>query len=478
MVSGLPVVFSSNNGGKTFWSNQCNCACPTYDFVEIAKDQPVWDDVLSQPTVYQDNLTPSYKLLFNQVEGREVVVLNDTAYAVWERFVTPTRIDAFSVSEQNLAQQLFQLGLLQSPSRPIHACQSTPDALNVWLHITNACNLHCSYCYVNKSNEHMSLETGKMAIDAAFRSARLGGFKKVEIKFAGGEPTLRLDDVFQMYAYAQQKTEQEGIELDAVILSNGAALDQEKIDEIKTRGLRLMLSLDGIEETHNAQRPFIGGKGSYQKVWQSVERAIKSGLRPFISITITEDSIHGLPNLMDKILELGLPFNLNFARPIHSGALPDIPKMISALQETFHRIEMNLPEYNLLGSVLDRAFFAYPHERPCGVGENYLVIDQHGKIASCQMTLSDSITDVTAADPLSFIRAQAGMRNPNVDKKEGCQQCEWRYMCAGGCPLTAYHANGRYDTASPFCEVYKILYSELLRLEGLRILKYNNVLPV
>jgi uncharacterized protein len=83
------------------------------------------------------------------------------------------------------------------------------------------------------------------------------------------------------------------------------------------------------------------------------------------------------------------------------------------------------------------------------------------------------IMDIHVKDPLAMIRAdETGIQNVLVDEKEGCQACQWRYWCAGGCPLETFRATGRYDLKSPNCSIYKALYPEVLRLEGLRLLKY------
>lgn len=49
----------------------------------------------------------------------------------------------------------------------------------------------------------------------------------------------------------------------------------------------------------------------------------------------------------------------------------------------------------------------------------------------------------------------------------------WRYWCAGGCPVATFAATGRYDVKSPNCGIYKAIYPEALKLEGLRLLKYG-----
>ena len=89
------------------------------------------------------------------------------------------------------------------------------------------------------------------------------------------------------------------------------------------------------------------------------------------------------------------------------------------------------------------------------------------------MQMQQPVTDIHAEDPLSFVRNDTcGIQNVTVDEKEGCQDCQWKYWCAGGCPLETYRMTGRYDLKSPNCHIYKALYPEVLRLEGLRMLKY------
>jgi uncharacterized protein len=105
------------------------------------------------------------------------------------------------------------------------------------------------------------------------------------------------------------------------------------------------------------------------------------------------------------------------------------------------------------------------------------VIDQHGGVAKCHMELERTVADISAADPLRLIREdQIGLQNPSVEEKQGCRDCAWRYWCAGGCPALTYRVTGRFDVKSPNCRIYKALFPEALRLEGLRLLKYSGAL--
>ncbi|NJO07950.1 MAG: SPASM domain-containing protein [Chloroflexaceae bacterium] len=112
----------------------------------------------------------------------------------------------------------------------------------------------------------------------------------------------------------------------------------------------------------------------------------------------------------------------------------------------------------------------------CPVGAHYLVIDHQGNIAKCQMDIAHPVTSIAAADPLGAVRAdQQRVQNVSVDQKEGCQSCEWRYWCAGGCPLVTHQATGRYDVQSPLCGVYRALFPDIIRLEGLRLAQQEGI---
>ena len=147
-------------------------------------------------------------------------------------------------------------------------------------------------------------------------------------------------------------------------------------------------------------------------------------------------------------------------------------KIIAGMKAAFGVIETNLPEQSLLASLTDRANLSVPHLKTCSVGQDYLVFDQNGQVAKCQMQMHQSIADINTDDPLLLIRDdKLGIQNISVEEKEGCRDCQWKMYCAGGCPLETYRATGSYDVKSPNCNIYKAIFPEILRLEGLRMLK-------
>jgi uncharacterized protein len=362
---------------------------------------------------------------------------------------------------------------LQNNSKYGQKPQTIP--LICWLHITDRCNLRCDYCYLPHLRADMNYETGQACIESAFRSAQNHRFPSLKIKYGGGEPLLRFPLISELHQHALKQASLLSIDVDGVVLTNGTLLTTDKIDIMKALGLRLMISMDGVGQYHDCQRPYIGGRSSANDVQYAVELAQEAALPLSVSITISSRNIAGFPEFVRWALERKLRFNVNFYRENdYSASLSDLKlideKIISGMKAAFQLIAENPPYFSLLGALTDRANLSAHHLHSCGVSQNYLVFNTNGTITKCHMQLDQSTTYKKEKDPLTFIQEMRyGIQNKSVDEKVECSICEWRYWCGGGCPLANYRATGRYDTKSPYCNIYKELFPEVLKLEKLRL---------
>lgn len=127
---------------------------------------------------------------------------------------------------------------------------------------------------------------GEVFAETSFRVAAQHGYQQVALKYAGGEASLHLERVVEIHRYAQQLASAAGISLRGVILSNGVALKQKALEQIDSLGLNLMISLDGPAAVHDAQRPRLGGQGSFAAVRASILRAYGQGIPLTVSITV------------------------------------------------------------------------------------------------------------------------------------------------------------------------------------------------
>jgi len=468
----------SNNSKFMSRSEQCNCACAGR-LVFATQRQDLNEFPIHAVKLHYQEIDRNYRLAFPSILGGEAALLTSAGESILDSFHSPRRITL--QDDRLVIRRMIDAGFL-AVENDTKSIESKPPLANLsaWLHLTDRCNLRCSYCYLPHVREDMSLETGYAALEALFRSAVAGHFRKVTIKYAGGEPLLRYPLILDLHERAQALAEEFGLALEEVILSNGTLLSHEIAAKLKSLNIDLMISLDGLGQYHDNHRPYAGGHGSFHDVAEAVAIALENGLIPNISVTVSSRTALGLHEIMAWILERELPFTLNFYREndlsiSHSDMRLDEQKIINGMLAAFKVIENNIPRHPFLGGIIDRADLSASHTHTCGVGRNYLVFDQNGQIAKCQMHIRKPVTDVSVADPLGLIRAdQLGIQNLSVEEKDGCKTCDWRHWCAGGCPLATHQATGRYDIKSPNCQIYKALFPEALRLEGLRLIKYQD----
>jgi uncharacterized protein len=471
-----------------------DCACPvTKNEREQAQQwaRPVTADDLrhwvSGGEVIDEQLDAGHWMLFNPAGRGGVVVVNEPGRAIFRHFQQPAALRADWAGADNdipdddfedVVTRLSQFDLIHPAGEAPKPGFPGSKVLTAWLHVTNACNLRCPYCYVNKTDEGMDEETGHNAVAAVMASAAANGFPAVKLKYAGGEASLNHRLMMSMQAQARMLAARSGLELQATLLSNGVVLSPSLIGSLRSEGIRVMISLDGVGASHDIQRPTVNGKPSFSRVEKTIGRLIEQDWPPHLSITITNRNADGLAEAVRFALDRDLTFSLNFFRDNDCAAsFPDLRyeerTMISALLDAFGVIEQDLPRWSVLGSILDRGQLLEPRQHACGVGNDYVVIDHRGRVAKCHMEIERTLGDVVNDDPLLLVRRDTStVRNLPVEEKEGCRDCSWRYWCSGGCAVATFKATGRYDIKSPNCNIYKAIYPQALRLEGLRLLKY------
>lgn len=456
---------------------EMDCACPDVAF-RLQNDISVKDGLFKQT---QDVLTAplpqGFMLAFSPYAEGGPVVLSPAAFTRWRTFEQPHQ------TTLPIDEQLIQHRLLHSADHPLNPTPSSPQTLTTWLHISNACNLDCPYCYVRKSSAHLSLEVGLDALKKIFSTARKHRFRRVKLKYAGGEALLHWRLIVALHAHAQSLAREYDIALSAVVLSNGVLIRPKHVHWLKQNGVKLMISLDGVGALHNAMRPTKNGRSIdvFGQIEKNVdELLLPNGIKPDMTMTVTGRNAHGAANVAQwAIVERGLPLSFNFYRENDQSASYETLQVteqafIDGMLSAYRVIESALPTRPFIDGLLDHVQ-SQAHTHTCGVGQSYLVINHVGSLAQCQMHLDEPVSESLSADLLIPVK-NGRIRNLPVDQKEGCKTCPIRYRCTGGCPLETYRYTRRWDVQSPNCRLYRTLYPAALRLEGLRLMKVNRLL--
>jgi len=477
-IEDTPIILYPPPESST--QNDCDCAC-ALDLSPQQKTQPLqggWQ--INRNISPLDASSKNWQAYFNPNGPVSLVVLNPSATRMLDSFAKPQTLHETDGIDQSAIQTLIYTGLLHpvADTNPNPQPAAESRVLTAWLHLTDSCNLRCDYCYLPHRPIFMSLETAKQTVDKLLEMAFTHGYPKIKLKYAGGEPLLKFDLLQSIHAYASAAASQQGIELEEVVLTNGTLLTKEKAAVIKSLGLRLMISLDGVGASHDAHRKFANGAPTFSRVENAIHESLNAGLDPLISITISDRNLAALPETVAYLLSKNLRFAFNFYRENDcSQNTRDLgftdADAIQYLSQALQVIASQFPSRSLLGSLADRASFVAPHQHTCGAGLDYLVVHPSGRVAKCQMDMSNTVTDIHAADPLADLRQdKTGLQNLPVHQKNECNTCQWQNYCGGGCPLVTFRATGRYDVRSPYCEIYKFLYPNLLKLEAQRLIFY------
>lgn len=145
----------------------------------------------------------------------------------------------------------------------------------VCLNITDSCNLACRYCFVQQKPHFMTIELAKQAVDWVVNNLQIKNKipnkskqEFVSINFFGGEPMLLYDEIIvPLVLYTEEKYK------DLVhfgITTNGTLLNKERIDFFKEHNFTLLLSIDGMKETQDFNRPQRNGEGSFNLVEKNI----------------------------------------------------------------------------------------------------------------------------------------------------------------------------------------------------------------
>lgn len=379
----------------------------------------------------------------------------------------------------NYIQLLRKHHILINENEDIEVTFNKSKTLEIWLHVTNTCNFDCSYCYISKDNKSLDWITFTKIYYYIKEKIQKGKYSKLKIKFSGEEPLYQINLIRQIFTYVYKDLKKDHIKLEFAILTNGSIYSKEISKFILNNNVGLMISLDGVQEIHNQQIYTQNKLGTYQMVWGNILRYKRDGLEPMVTITITRNSVGHLNQLVRELLEKQIHFNFNFIRNkfVSMENSNETNKIfISGINNALREIKRNLPNWTLLDVLCDRVLLSTIREHCCSAGIDYYFIDHSGNVSTCQMVSREPFTNVSREGANTNNLCKPVFNNPSVKSIPRCNNCDYKYVCCGGCPLQNFRTHGTFISNSPYCSVYKKLIPKILKLEGLRILKYQGEL--
>lgn len=174
--------------------------------------------------------------------------------------------------------------------------------------VTLRCEHSCPYCQVSRqsadrSKYDMDEQTAQRALAIALQSPA----PRIKIEFQGGEPLLNFPLIKKIVERGKMEAERVGKEVEFVIATNLALLDEAVVAFCKTHGILVSTSFDGPRDLHNKNRPRPGGD-SYELAVAGIRTLQKELGRDRVGalMTTTESSLGRVREIIDEYLALGL----------------------------------------------------------------------------------------------------------------------------------------------------------------------------
>ena len=330
--------------------------------------------------------------------------------------------------------------------------------LEVFLGVTNDCNLRCRHCGVASTAGADALGTA----DWVRIIGEVGALRVFRARVTGGEPCARAD--LQILLQALDR-----LPLRLAINTNGTLVGEEEAARLAglARLEDVMFGLDGgDEETCAALR----GTGVFARTVAAIGRLTRRGVPTSIYCVVTRLNFRSLDRVVALARDLGAEA-VNLDLPLPGGrALASYAALAlgqAELREAYDRaaeLRGRVGDPALTGALVEMPALlaavaaASPKEGPgglmnnCGAGVRSISIRPDGVVVPCDR-MWDYVVGDLRREPLGQVwresPALAALRRRfemPVGVVDGCGACEHRTACHGGCPAIPYAAGrGLYD---------------------------------
>ncbi len=269
--------------------------------------------------------------------------------------------------------------------------------------ITKKCPLSCEHCYEwDRMHQKEKLSTE----DLLQIMHKYQDYGTTQMQFGGGEPLLRIKDIYTMLDHAKEGT-------DFWIVTSGWKFKAKQATKLKNKGLTgVMISLDHHQpEGHDK---FRGKEGSYDMAIEAALHAKHAKLVTGLSLCPTKayTTEENLRAYIELAKQLGVTF-VQIFEPKPAGRYKDKEVLLSKDQEKL--LEDLYIEYNQSKKYKDYPIINYTgyHQRRTGCfggGDYYFYIDTDGdahKCPLCSVKVCNALA-FSADDTVNLLKQTAG----------------------------------------------------------------------
>lgn len=346
---------------------------------------------------------------------------------------------------------------------------------------TLSCNLRCKYCYLSECSKVSTTFDVDFAKSVLLQAKLLlAKNQKIKILWHGGEPLLwGIDNFRTILPFIEDLFGD--VDFKISIQTNLTLINKEFVDLFVRYNVHVGTSLDGPKDIHDSLRTTIDGKGTFDLVLDKIDFCRSHGLKVGCITVGTHKHIGKIEQLYRFMRDHQIGFKFN---PIFNAG--EARKSIDELGLThFEYSEMAIELFDLWfndkQSKISNAIFAdiassMISRRNCShclflpnCQKHVIAISPKGDVVPCGRFCDDELINLSYGnlhtDSLSTIVSR--MQQSDIYKrheyiaKSNCSQCEYYYLCYGGCMFDGYIKSNDFKSKSFLCCAYKKIFKHI-----------------
>ncbi len=332
----------------------------------------------------------------------------------------------------------------------------TPSTLDTaYLHVTDRCNLSCVGCYSFIENRNLQKDLSTAELMNIIDQLADCGVRGITI--SGGEPFIR-DDMTRIVEYIKKHN------IYVSMITNGT-MNWKRVESALPFIDVLNISVDG----YSRETKFIRNDGIMDTVLDFVEY-----FRNLIPVNLVFTLHKKNVEYMKEYIQLANDLNVSSNFSIFS---------VDPYDETFSGFVLDESDLGKISKFVNDVEGVYIEDSVingqsdgldglgckvgCGLGCGIVSVAANGDVFPCHMLHKEEMKlGSLKTDSLKNIlkSKEAKWSGITVDDISDCSDCEYKYMCGGGCRGRSYLYHKALEHKDPFCTLTKLYLNKRTKI--------------
>ncbi len=338
------------------------------------------------------------------------------------------------------------------------------------LHVSEGCNLSCSYCFADRGR-YGSSDNRWMSADLARASvtAMLSRYERIDsIKFFGGEPLLNIEAIEAACALFRERS----LKPPRYRLVTNMTVYNERVRQLLLDNkISITASIDGPKETHDYYRKFENGSGSFAKVDSNIKKMTAETGQPttlevvygphhlaqglsMIDVHKFLEAEYGNKNIIIHAMKLDVSTVLSISDELRREYLESIYSISVDYGRFYVANCVRNKTFNWLARPLGQILSQSQLDAHCGLGIGTLTVSASGSLLPCytlssrpEFEMCSDVTRVTEEDSHKIAEIQNSFISNRKTTNPACADCSILLTCKT-CPGANLTGSGNLENPS------------------------------